>query len=48
VSPARLEALLREAGFVDVRRAESDYYQPVIVGCKQRSAAVPSGCVFYY
>jgi SAM-dependent methyltransferase len=43
VSPARLEALLREAGFGDVRRAESDYYQPVIVGCKQRPAAVPSG-----
>lgn len=34
VSPARLEALLREAGFVDVHRAESDYYQPVIVGSR--------------
>lgn len=32
VSPVRLEALLREAGFSNVHRAECDYYQPVIVG----------------
>jgi len=34
ISPVRLEALLREAGFSDVHRAECDYYQPVIVGSK--------------
>jgi hypothetical protein len=34
ISLARLEAMLREAGFVDVHRAASDYYQPVIVGTR--------------
>lgn len=34
VSPDRLEELLKEVGFRDVRRAESAYYQPIIVGSK--------------
>ena len=34
ISTQRLEELLREAGFRDVHRAESEYYQPVIVGSK--------------
>lgn len=34
VSVRRLEELLREVGFRDVRRVESAFYQPVIVGSK--------------
>jgi hypothetical protein len=34
VSPQRLAELLREVGFRDVHRAESEFYEPVIVGSK--------------
>lgn len=34
VSPTRLEELLRDAGFIRVRRIDGDFYQPVIVGSK--------------
>lgn len=34
VSCFRLEELLKEVGFRDVHRAESAYYQPIIVGSK--------------
>ncbi len=35
VSISKIAALIQEAGFRDVRKLESDFYQPVIVGTKE-------------
>lgn len=36
ISTSRIVELMQEAGFTNVKRIESDFYQPVIVGTKAR------------